>query len=245
MRLPHAILALAVFAAGITTAQEKPAAIADWTSGRAPAAILRTMPSATPPNQRLAGLTFIAGYEIIGQPIPLPTPEAARLAAITDTPSAFGPTQNEEEMRPGVAYRFGSGEDAVDLLVCFSCDKAAIVPVGAETLAATRHITQAARDVLLEIAKQLLPDDEAIQALPRVRSEKPVPPPPIPLPANLPPSTKVRPPQHPTRTGGSPEISRWRQPPDPRPKTKSAPAGAADSRSPPSTACSRGIMASH
>ncbi len=153
---------------------------------RLPTTILRTMPSDTPPNQRLAGLNFIAGYEVIGQPVPLSAAQAGRLAETMKNPAACDTTQNEERLRPGVAYRFGSGADAVDLLVCFSCDKIALVPPGAVGIASTHHITQATRDVLLGLAKELLPQDEAVQELPRVRSDHPIPPPPAPVPKDVP-----------------------------------------------------------
>jgi hypothetical protein len=160
--------------------------IASIIGQRAPTAILRTMPSDTPPNQRLAGLVFIAGYEVIGQPFPLSAAQANRLDAAMKDPDACDTTQNEEHMRPGVAYRFGSGADAVDLLVCFSCDKIAAIPPGAGAITTTHHITQATRDVLLGLAKELLPQDEAIQELPRIRSEHPIPPPPAPVPRDAP-----------------------------------------------------------
>jgi hypothetical protein len=153
---------------------------------RAPTAILRIMPDDTPPNQRMPGLSFIAGYEVIGQPIPLSAEQAARLAAAIKDPAAFDGAQNEEHMRPGVAYRFGTGADAVDMLVCFSCDKIAVVPPGAAAITSTHHIAQATRDTLLGIAKELLPKDEAIQELPRVRSVHPIPPPAVPVPKDAP-----------------------------------------------------------
>lgn len=153
---------------------------------RAPAAILRAMPDETPPNQRLAGLTFVAGYQVIGQPVPLNAAQSARLAAVARDPAAFDATQFEEHLRPGVIYRFGAGADVVDLLVCFSCDKIAVVPAGADAIASTHHITQATRDALLGLAKELLPGDEAIQELPRIRSAHAVPPPPAPVPKDAP-----------------------------------------------------------
>ena len=89
-------------------------------------------------------------------------------------------------MRPGVAYRFGTGADAVDLLVCFSCDKVAFIQPGADTVGIVHHITQPTRDALLSLAKELLPQDEAIQELPKVRGTHPVPAPYAPLPKDAP-----------------------------------------------------------
>jgi len=153
---------------------------------RAPTAILRVMPDETPKNQQLAGLTFLAGYEVIGQPVPIPAGRASELAKLITTPTAFALVQKDDNLRPGVAYRFGSGADAVDLLVCFSCDKVAVAPAAAETISGTHRITQPARDVLLGLAKELLPGDEAIQELPKVRGTHPVPPPAVPIPKDAP-----------------------------------------------------------
>ncbi len=179
MKILFVLLALAVSARAATP-------VADLLGGRAPTAILRTMPSDTPPNQRLDGLAFIAGYEAIGAPVPIPAEKAAALAARLKDPGSTDAENNDEHMRPGVAYRFGAGADAVDVLVCFSCDKIAVLPAGAPAITETFHLTQATRDVLLDLAKQLLPEDEAIQELPRVRRVHPAPPPDVPVPADAP-----------------------------------------------------------
>jgi len=153
---------------------------------RTPTAILRVMPDETPKNQQLDGHVFLASYEVIGEPVPIPVDRAAELAKLVATPSAFAIVQKDDRLRPGVAYRFGSGADAVDLLVCFSCDKVAVAPAGAEAITGTHRITQPARDVLLGLAKELLPGDEAIQELPKVRGTRPMPPPAVPVPKDAP-----------------------------------------------------------
>jgi hypothetical protein len=155
--------------------------------GQLPAtAVLRTMPSDTPANQRLDGLAFIAGYQVIGDPVPIPAEKSAALRTALESPTAFTATTKDEIMRPGVAYRFGTGADAVDLLVCFSCDKVAFIRPGADTVGIVHHITQPTRDVLLDLAKELLPQDEAIQELPKVRGTRLVPPPYAPIPKDAP-----------------------------------------------------------
>jgi len=153
---------------------------------RAPTAILRVMPSYAPPNQRLPEFAFIAGYEVIGQPVPLDAGQASALLAAVKAPDAFDDTEPEQRMMPGISYRFGAGADAIEMLVCFGCDKVAIIPPGADKISDTLHITQPTRDALLGLAKKLLPNDEAIQSLPKVRATKPVPPPSVPVPKDAP-----------------------------------------------------------
>lgn len=154
--------------------------------------ILRTMLNPTPESQRLGDVTYVAGYEILGSALALPPDAAARLAGMVKAPDSFTEPPAEEKAdpgtayRPGVAFRFGTEKDAVYLLVCFSCDKVAVVPAGGQWIAGVRDVAQPARDVFLGVAKQMLPQDEAVQALPRVRSKNPVPPPAVPIPGNAP-----------------------------------------------------------
>lgn len=176
-------LLLLTVALPLRAATEDPSALL---GDRQPTVILRTMPSDTPPNQRLDGLAFIAGYQVIGDPAPIPAEKAAALRAALESPTAFDAASNDEHMRPGVAYRFGAGKDAIDVLVCFSCDKVALIPPGADRITTVHHITQATRDVLLDTAKALLPQDEAIQELPKVRGTHPAPPPYAPVPKDAP-----------------------------------------------------------
>jgi hypothetical protein len=180
-------LAITAFALPLRAADAPAQILAGWS----PAEILRIMPSDTPPNQRLAGLAFVAGYEVIGQPVSIPAEKsAALLAALTD-PAAFTVEKNEEHMRPGVAIRFRptgpTDKTAIlNLLVCFSCDKVALIPPGAGAITATYQIAQPTRDALLGLSKELLPGDEAIQALPKIRSKSAIPPPAAPIPADAP-----------------------------------------------------------
>lgn len=156
--------------------------VAELIGDRAPTAILRMMPSDTPANERFAELEYIAGFEVIGEAVPLGSANANAIAEIVKTPEAFVTGEIEKKMRPGVAYRFGSGDDAVDMLVCFSCDKIGIVRHGEESIVLMQDIPQSTRDVLLSVAKAALPNDEAIQELPRIRSKNPIPPPAVPVP---------------------------------------------------------------
>jgi hypothetical protein len=179
-----AALAAALLLLAPALAAEPP--VATLLGNRPATVILRTMPSDTPSNQRLDGLTFIAGYQVIGDPVPIPPEKAAALAAALESPVAFDAASNDQHMRPGVAYRFGTGADAVYLLVCFSCDKVTFIRPGADTPGTMHHITQTTRDTLLGLAKALLPQDEAIQELPKVRGTHPAPPPYAPIPKDAP-----------------------------------------------------------
>ncbi len=182
-RLGAAALALVALA---LSARAGDISIAQLIGARAPTAILRIIPDETPPNQRLDSLVFLAGYQAVGDPVSLNPAQAARLAAMVQAPASFNDTEPEAKMRPGVAYRFGTGADAVHMLVCFSCDKVAVIPPGKDAVGLSAHLTQPARDVLLALAKELLPQDDAIQELPRIRSEHAVPPPPAPVPKDAP-----------------------------------------------------------
>lgn len=77
---------------------------------------------------------------------------------------------------PGVAFRIWKNNEHVDVLVCFSCDELEIVyqpPADAghspETTQdendARREDFDAARPVLVRLAKKVFPKDESIQAL--------------------------------------------------------------------------------
>lgn len=150
--------------------------------------IRRIMPSETPTNLRLDGIPFIAGYEVIGDPIPLSADQARTVQDLTADPDAFDSEGKATcKFRPGIAIRFGSGEDATDLLVCFACDEVATVPLGND-VSQLAILPQSSRDVLLALAKAALPSDSAIQELPPVRREGSAPPPFAPIP---PPSASI------------------------------------------------------
>ena len=176
-RVALALLLSAVLPASAIAA-DLPALLGD----RAPEGIRRTMLQPTPVAQQLAGLLFLGGYEAIGQPVALTPAQRDRLTAALRAPGAFDGEKNDEVMRPGVAYRFGAGADFIDLLVCFSCDRVAVVPANAAEPTALFHLAQPTREALLDVAKEALPTDEAIQELPRIRGKRPVPPPPAPTP---------------------------------------------------------------
>jgi hypothetical protein len=113
-------------------------------------------------------------------------------SAIAETPAAdqgglkgaltnangFGPLRPDWcKFRPGLSLRSGAGSEQQDLLVCFACDELAVVPAGGK-MQAIYAFDQPTRDTLLNLAKALLPDDEAIQELPAVRRDKAAPAPP-------------------------------------------------------------------
>lgn len=183
---------IVLFAAGITLAGANAGMAADPESlsaqvgSREPVLLQRVTPSDTPDYQRLPGSTYIGDYEVVGEAVSIPATQAAALLQVLRVPAAFeSGVKVKCAFRPGVAYRCGEGKDAIDLLVCFACDEVAVVPLGGQQVA-TYHMPQSSRDVLLGVAKQLLPNDEAIQELPKVRRESPAPPPPAPLPKDLP-----------------------------------------------------------
>jgi hypothetical protein len=170
--------------ATVAQAAEKP--LAALVGDRAPASIQRTMTSPTPKTQLSPSLTYVADYEVIGATVSLSEAQSARLAALLKNPASFTTAgQKFCGFRPGVAYRCGTGSKAIDLLVCFSCDEIAVVPLNG-SIVASYSVPQPARDVLLGLAKELLPNDEAIQALPKIRSAHPVPPPAVPVPKDAP-----------------------------------------------------------
>ncbi len=172
--LPLLVLALSV------TVHAEP--ISDVLGDRAPTEIRRIIPSETPTHLRLDGIEFIAGYEVIGQPIALTTDQIATLEDLTTDPAAFDSDGVATcKFRPGIALRYGAGEDVIDLLVCFACDEVASVPTG-QDVTQLAIIPQSTRDVLLDLAKTALPDDSAIQELPDVRRKGAAPPPFAPTP---------------------------------------------------------------
>jgi hypothetical protein len=181
-----AILLALAFLAGTAFAQTAEKSLAEIASDRMPTIAQRTMITATPPEQRISGVTYIDDYEVIGKSVELSKEQSAQLAALLKNSASFADDGPKKcGFRPGVAFRLGSGDDAIDLLVCFSCNEVAAVPHGRSAVMAV-GFPQATRDVLLPLAKALFADDEAIQALPKVRSEHPAPPPAAPVPADAP-----------------------------------------------------------
>jgi hypothetical protein len=178
------VAALAAMVSPILAAGPEP--LSALLGSREPVLLQRVTPSDTPDYQRLPGSTYIGNYEVVGEEVSIPAAQASALLQVLRVPAAFeSGVKVKCAFRPGVAYRCGAGEDAIDLLVCFACDEVAVVPLGGQQVA-IYHMPQSSRDVLLGVAKQLLPDDEAIQELPKVRRASPAPPPPAPLPKDLP-----------------------------------------------------------
>ncbi len=173
-RIPLFLLALALPA--LTNA----APIADILGDRKATEIRRIIPSETPENLKLPELTYIADFEILGEPVALSAAQAATLTKLTSDAAAFDSDGEATcKFRPGVALRFGTDGDAIDLLVCFACNEVAAVPLG-EAIEQLALMPQSSRNVLLNLSKEALPDDEAIQELPAVRREGPAPAPPAP-----------------------------------------------------------------
>ncbi len=153
------------------------APISEILGDRVPSEIRRIIPSETPTNLRLDGIEFIAGYEVIGQPKPLTADQIAALTTLTTSPAAFDSDGEATcTFRPGIALRFGTDAEVIDLLVCFACDEVATVPSGGD-VTQLAIMPQSSRDTLLDLAKTALPDDQAIQELPAVRREGSAPPP--------------------------------------------------------------------
>jgi len=155
----------------------------EWSIGRTFTHLLRVVPSETPAHLRYAP-EYIAQFEVLGgSPVPIPAPDQEVLTALLASSSAFGPLRPDRcKFRPGLSLRSGEGSTQQDLLICFACDEIAVVPAGGE-ISAIYSFDQPTRDILLNLSKKLLPDDEAIQELPPVRRDKAAPPPPAqPLP---------------------------------------------------------------
>jgi hypothetical protein len=184
--MTRAILLAFACLAATAFAQAEKKSIAEILGDRMPTTAERTMISPTPPEQRLAGVVYIGGYEVIGKTAAISKEQSAQLATLLKDSAGFPQGQPAKcGFRPGVVFRFGSGADAIDMLVCFSCDEIALVPYGKDAVA-TSGFSQSSRDVMLNLTKKLFPTDEAIQALPKVRSEQAVPPPVAPVPADAP-----------------------------------------------------------
>lgn len=144
--------------------------------------IRRIIPSETPDSLRLPELTYIANFEVLGQPDALTADQATTLTKLIADPSAFAADGEATcKFRPGVALRFGADSDTIDLLVCFACDEVATVPLG-QGIQQLALMPQSSRDTLLDLAKAALPKDEAIQELPAIRREGPAPAPAPPAP---------------------------------------------------------------
>ncbi len=153
---------------------------AQWLGGNMPTQLLRVMPGETPTHLRYAP-EYIDQYEVIGTgPVEIPPSARETLKETLANSGGFGALRTDRcKFRPGLSLRAGAGADQIDLLVCFACDEIGIVPSG-QPLQALYSFDQATRDVLLNLAKTLLPQDEAIQELPTIRRDKAAPPLPAP-----------------------------------------------------------------
>lgn len=153
---------------------------ADWLGNRAPSELFRVMPGETPAHLRYAP-EYIDQYEVIGTgPVAIPENVQVTLKKAFQNNAAFGPLRIDRcKFRPGLSVRAGEGTDRMDFLICFACDEIGVVPMG-QPLQALYSFDQPTREILLNMAKQLLPNDEAIQELPAIRRDKAAPPPPAP-----------------------------------------------------------------
>ena len=112
------------------------------------------------------GVETIGGYPILAT-APEQGPEfAARLSAVLRG-DGVTPNRNKCGMRPGVAYRLWRDERAVEVLVCFECDVLWPHAVGSQIERPYLEWRDfgPVRAEMLELAKQALPDDAAIQKL--------------------------------------------------------------------------------
>jgi len=159
---------------------------AQWLGGNMPTQLLRVMPGETPTHLRYAP-EYIDQYEVIGTgPVEIPPTARETLKETLANSSGFGALRTDRcKFHPGLSLRAGAGKDQIDLLVCFACDEIGIVP-GGQPLQVLYSFDQPTRDVLLNMAKSLLPQDEVIQELPGVRRDKtasPLPAPRLPEPS--------------------------------------------------------------
>jgi hypothetical protein len=69
--------------------------------------------------------------------------------------------------QPGVAYRFWKDQEAVSVLVCFKCSEVAFETDNAEDKDRRigRAIWAQLRPEIVQLTKQIFPDDKAIQAI--------------------------------------------------------------------------------
>jgi len=152
--------------------------LTEWIGDRVPTHLLRVIPSETPAHLRFAP-EYIDQFEVLGgAPVPIPVADQGDLKSVLANENGFGPLRPDRcKFRPGLSLRSGAGSEQQDLLVCFACDELAVVPAGGK-IEAIYAFDQPTRDTLLNLAKALLPDDEAIQELPAVRRDKAAPAPP-------------------------------------------------------------------
>lgn len=158
--------------------------ISAWLGDRTlPTLLLRVMPGATPQNQRYAP-EYIDSWEVIGgSPAEIPAADGEILSGLLQGGEGFEPLRPDRcKFRPGLSFRSGETDADFDLLVCFACDEVGVVPRESNKLVAVYAFDQPTRDVLLDLAKRLLPDDEAIQELPPVRRDTTARPPSVPIP---------------------------------------------------------------
>jgi len=124
---------------------------------------LRIDPKKYDEDKLTDGTKGIAGYAITDRPVKLSPEQIKSLAAILANPGTYSFDSSKGcKFDPGIALRTLAGQQEVVVLLCFSCDELAIFVQGKRV---GSEDTDNARGKLLALARQLFPQDEAIQAL--------------------------------------------------------------------------------
>lgn len=175
-RILAGFLSMLVIGASTVAAVAAEEALAAVLDRMVPEAIIRVQSNVTPTELQF-GEPNIAGYAILGDVVQLSAADAEKLSGVIADTGAFEiGNQAACPFRPGLSIRFLGDGGSVDLLVCFACDEVGVVSGDGGKLGNLYTMSQTARDVLLGVAKAMLPDDEGIQSLPDVRRDGIVPP---------------------------------------------------------------------
>ena len=105
----------------------------------------------------------LQGYPIISGPTAIDEASRATLSKVlTDPDTYLWDSAKACEFIPGVALRLSDANVRVDVLVCFSCEELEMYTNGKRV---GHEDFDPRRTDLLRVAKQLFPEDEAIQEL--------------------------------------------------------------------------------
>ncbi|RLS54066.1 MAG: hypothetical protein DWH91_12795 [Planctomycetota bacterium] len=107
---------------------------------------------------------LLAEYSMSAGPISIPEATAVKLRSILmdDTIYLWDVAKACGEPNYGIRFQFQRGQDNVDVLICFECD---ILGVYHNGQSVDYEDCDYGRAQLIAIAKELFPDDPAIQAL--------------------------------------------------------------------------------
>jgi len=102
-------------------------------------------------------------YPIVSEPVELPAAIAKQVSAALASPATYvWETAKACQPNYGAQLSFISGEDRVDVLLCFACD---MLLVGRDGQTLGSEDFDHARGVLVRAVKECFPDDEVIQRL--------------------------------------------------------------------------------